>query len=420
MKISARLRGTVVLAAAAMTMACPALATEGYFALGYGPVQRSQGGAGVANGTDAMATAMNPAGVATVGNEFSLGLQVFSPSREYTGTGTGFIAPGTVKSDWPNFLVPNLAWNKVLANGARLNIAAYGNGGMNTSYPAITNTGPGCPGATGIFCGGKAGVNLSQLFLSVTYAQKIGNISFGIAPTFALQGFSANGLAAFGKYSSDATRLSDTGTDWSHGFGLRAGMVADIAPGLRWGLSGQTKFSMSRFGKYSGLFADGGKFDIPAAVTTGLAWDARQDLTLMLDYERIFYSGVPAVSNPFNGLPLGAAGGPGFGWKDVDVIKLGAAWRSSPVMTWRAGYAYATNPVQSSQVTLNILAPGVVRHHFTFGGSYQMDARDTLDFAVEYVPTSSVSGPVPSAFGGGTVKLSMSQFAASVGWTRKF
>jgi long-chain fatty acid transport protein len=47
-------------------------------------------------------------------------------------------------------------------------------------------------------------------------------------------------------------------------------------PGLRFGLSGQTKMYMTKFEKYAGLFAEQGGFDIPAAITAGFAVDARR------------------------------------------------------------------------------------------------------------------------------------------------
>lgn len=411
-----------LVAIAATLAATQAFATAGYFALGYSAVQRGQAGAGVANGEDAMSSAINPAGVATVGNQMSMGLQLFAPYRGFTATGTAFIPSGTVNSDKNLFPVPNFAYNKVLANGARLNFAAYGNGGMDTTYPAVANAN--C--VAGVYCAGAAGVDLEQLFMSVTYAQKIGGFSFGIAPTLVAQGFKANGLDAFKPYSMDPAHLTGNGRQWVLGGGLRAGIQLDLTSTLRFGLSAQTKMKMAKFTKYAGLFADGGAFDIPASATIGVAWDASKDVTVMLDYQRIWYSGIPSIANPFpNGMnPLGGVNGPGFGWKDVGVIKLGASWRSSPTMTWRFGYAYSTNPVQSSMVMLNILAPGVVRNHLSAGGSWKMNAHDTLDFSLEYVPTASVTGqeylpgfgPNPAS----TLKLSMHQFAATVGWTRTF
>jgi long-chain fatty acid transport protein len=404
----------------------PAHATEGYFALGFGPVQRGQGGAGVAQeATDAMATALNPAAVAGLGRQMSLGVEFVAPSRGYTASGTSFVAQGPHGSGTPLFPIPNFAYNLPLDNGAVLNFAAYGNGGLNTDYGGFTRTNPCPPGTpgTGVFCFGPAGVNLSQLFLSVTYARKNGALSWGIAPTVAVQAFEAKGLQAFGAASVDPAHLSNTGLDWSVGVGLRGGVSVEVSPTLRLGISGQTKIKMSKFDEYAGLFADGGGFDIPAQATIGAAWQATPDLTVMLDYQKIFYSGVGSVSNAGDAGPLGAAGGAGFGWDDVDVVKLGIEWKQSDTMTWRAGYAKSSNPLGPEDVTLGILAPGVVEDHFTLGGSFQANNRDKFDFAIMYAPNVAVSGPEATPFGvtpGSDVTVDMDQFALSVGWSRKF
>ena len=134
---------------------------------------------------------------------------------------------------------------------------------------------------------------------------------------------------------------------------------------------------MTKFDKYSGLFADQGSFDIPASITAGVAYDINTRLTVMADFQRIFYSGVGAVSNSsINGLQFGSTGGPGFGWHDVNVYKVGVEYRMNDMWTLRAGYAYSDNPVQPADVMLNILAPGVVTHHFTTGATYKMSKQD--------------------------------------------
>ncbi len=397
-------------------LAPSAEATEGYFALGYSAAQRGQAGAGIAHAFDAMSATSNPANAASVGKEMSMGIEAFIPLRGYTGTGTFFVPSGKVESGHKVFPVPNFGYNMPLDNGNVLNFAAYGNGGMNTSYPT------GLAGCGSVYCGGKAGVDLSQLFVSVTYAGKAGDLSWGISPTFAYQRFEARGLGAFGAISTDPANLTNRGHDGSTGFGLRAGLRYDLSDQFSVGITGQTKFNMSKFKKYAGLFANGGEFDIPAMVGVGMAFKPQPNLTLMLDYQKIFYSGIPAISNAGNSGPLGAPNGAGFGWDDVDVVKLGVEWQQSPEMIWRAGYAYASNPVGTEDVTLNIIAPGIVRHHFTVGGTRKFSDRDSLDFALVYVPTASISGPevTPAGPTPGQVKLEMEQFSLSVGWTHKF
>jgi long-chain fatty acid transport protein len=393
-----------------------AQATEGYFALGYGPGQRALAGAGVARGSEPMSAAVNPAGVASVGKQLQLGFQLFAPFRGYTGTGTGFVPSGSVTSKENLFPIPNISYNLPLENGAVFNFSAYGNGGMNTTYPT------GLGGCGSVYCGGRAGVDLTQLFLSATYARKVGAISYGIAPTIAIQRFGATGLGAFSAISVDPAHLTDTGYDMSYGYGLRAGIEVEVSPTFQLGLAGQTKMRMTKFKKYAGLFENGGDFDIPASITAGLAWKARPDLTVLADYQRIFYSGVGAVGNANTAGPLGAPGGAGFGWDDVDVVKLAVEWQESDRMTWRAGYAYVSNPIGPEDVTLNIIAPGIVKHHLAGGGSYRIDDRNTLDFSVDLALHNSISGPetTPGGPTGGTVKLNMHQVSASIGWTRRF
>lgn len=403
-----------------------ASATEGYFSHGFGLRNYGLAGAGVADSRDAMALAVNPAGLVNVGRQFQAGATLFSPWREYTATGPGFVAPGTVESDSNFFVVPNLAYNHPLGPDSSIGIALFGNGGMNTTYPNVAN--PACigpvPNPSGVFCGLDAGVDLIQAFVAVGYAHRFGPVSLGVSPIFALQRFRAVGLPVFGAASSDPANLTSRSYDYSVGGGVRVGAEFEVSDIVRLGASFQTKMYMSKFDRYAGLFADGGEFDIPANVTAGVAVDVTPDVTLMFDYKRIFYSDVDAVGNSSTiPLPLGSSGGPGFGWKDTDIFKVGAEWRIDDRWTLRAGYAYNDNPIRSSDVTLNILAPGVTQHHITGGASVRLNDHHSVDFAAMYAPKTRVSGIEVTPFGPNpfrTIELEMYQFAVSVGWTYNF
>ena len=411
-----RRAGVAAIAVAAGLAGQAAHATEGYFALGHSPVQRALAGAGVAKGSEAMSATINPAGVADLGRQFQLGGEVFVPVRGYEGFGTAFVPSGEIESESNFFVVPSLAYNMPLENGDVLNFAVYGNGGMNTSYP------DGLGGCGSVFCGGPAGVDLIQLFASATYARDFGNVKVGIAPTVAIQGFKAAGLGAFAGISTDPTALTDNGYDISYGVGIRGGLQVEVTPTLRFGVAGQSKMYMTSFDKYAGLFEDGGDFDIPAMVSAGVALDVSPDVTVMADWRRIFFSDVGAIGNATDAGLLGAAGGAGFGWDDVDSVKLGIEWRQSEAMTWRAGYARNSNPIGPEDATFNILAPAVVEQHFSLGGTRMLNERDAIDFSFTYAPEVRVSGPETTPMGptGATVAPYMKQFSASVGWTRTF
>ena len=127
------------------------------------------------------------------------------------------------------------------------------------------------------------------------------------------------------------------------------------------GASWSPKMKMGKLDEYKGLFAGGGGFDIPENYSVGVAFNPAPTWTVAADYQRINYAGVPSVGNPSLPVaPLGAANGPGFGWHDIDIFKLGVAWQMNSQLVLRAGYNHGDNPIKPADVTFNILAPGVI------------------------------------------------------------
>jgi long-chain fatty acid transport protein len=421
--------------AAGLGVAGVAQATNGYFSHGYGTTSKGLAGAGVAFSQDTLAAATNPAGMVNVGDRIDAGAALFSPRREYTveGMPTGFpgtfgLEPGTVKSDSEYFLIPHFGWNRMLDDQSSIGVSVYGNGGMNTDYPGhanpIRNQGGMCP--SGTFCAGATGVDLMQLFIAPTYARKFNDTaSWGVTPIVAYQRFKATGVGSFAGFSSDPGNVSNRGYDAAWGFGVRLGAQGEVAPGIRLGASYQSKIFMEEFDKYSGLFAEQGDFDIPANMTVGLAWDVTPTSTVLFDIQHIWYSDVKSIANPL--LPnlgtaqLGDDGGAGFGWKDMTVYKLGYQWQTGPDWTWRLGYSYGKQPIRDSEVLFNILAPGVIEHHFTFGFTRAIGASNELNFAAMFAPAKKVSGANPlEAPGAQEIELKMHQFEIEASYAWKF
>ncbi len=424
-----------VLLAAASAVALAALsvgvahATDGYLQEGVSPADQATGGAGVAEGRDALTLGNNPAGLMDVGQQFNLDLTLFAPSRGYDATTTsingGAVAPGSHDSSYDLFGIPAMAYSRPIDSDLSWGVALYGAGGMNTDYRSFsTNNCP--PGGAGVFCGGKAGVNLEQGFLSIGYAHRFGSVSVGIAPILAVQMFSAYGLGAFLNVPNITTNPNDftnRGADTSVGGGVRAGAEWRATDTLRLGLSATTPMWMSDFTKYSGLFAGSGNFDIPATISVGVAYDVAPTLTLLADYKHIFYSDVASVGDlSLVHAMFGSSNGPGFGWHDVDVISIGAEWRATQNLILRAGYSYNTNPIGPADVLLNVLAPGVITNHFSAGASYTLNKNNSIDFAAVYAPENSVSGVGQNAYYGtaSDIKIHLSEFQATLGWTYKF
>ncbi len=408
--------------------ATDAAATNGYFTHAHSIKDKGMAGAGVALPQDALAAATNPAGMVRVGDRIDAGAAVFSPHRSYTVTGAPSgpppdffgLAPETVDSNSEYFLIPHFGWNRMIDANRAVGVSIYANGGMNTDYPSSA------AGGAGTFGGGRTGVDLSQLFIGVTYAQQATpSIAWGISPILAYQRFEARGVAAFGNlgFSSDPDNLSNNDHDGSFGYGARLGVTADVQPGLTLAAAYQTKMKMDEFDKYRGLFAEQGGFDIPAAATVGLAWHTSPVSTLLVDMQHIWYSDIDSVGRRM--LPalqtalLGDDGGAGFGWRDMTVVKLGYQWVTGDDWTWRVGYSRGRQPIPSSEVLFNILAPGVMEQHFTAGFTQRIGDAGEWSFAAMYSPEKEISGtnPLDPAQ---TITLRMDQWELGASYAWKF
>lgn len=413
----------------------PALASEGYFQNGIGVRDKGLAGAGSADPLSPLVLAQNPAGIVEIDTQLELGVSVFSPLRQFEGSGgPGFTPSGVVKSGRNIFVLPTMGYTRRLSENSAIGVALYGNGGLNTSYGSPANpacASPPLPASNGVFCGGKTGVDLIQVYLSAGYSHKFGNaVSVGVAPVLAMQMLKAEGLQAFAYNQAgqpltiDPANLSNNGYSTSTGYGARVGILVKPIPQIRLSASYQTEMTMSRFKKYRGLFEGGGKFNIPSNYTFGVAVDPSPDLTLMFDYRHINYKDIPSVSNSSSiRQQFGSAGGPGFGWKNVDAYKFGAEWNAGDALTLRGGFAFNNNPVPSQDATLNILAPGVSKQHYTAGARVKTGERSAFDLSFLYSPNARTEGIEVTPAGpnpGHRIKLQMHQFEVGLAWTLRF
>jgi long-chain fatty acid transport protein len=426
--------------AAGVALAWPALATNGYFQIGYGAKSTGMAGASVANPQDTLAGAANPAGMAHVGQGFDIGFRLFSPVRD---SSLGCPSPVCTESDSDNelFVIPDGGYTTRINDKMFAGVSVYGNGGMNTSYPdnlyaEVAFKGMGAPAGAGTATYGKLGVDLVQLMVAptVTYEVAEGH-TLGISPVLAVQRFSAEGLGLFGDsgLSSDPANLTNNGDDWSYGIGVRIGWLGQIGNAWRVGATVASKTYMTKFDEYSGLFADGGSFDIPANAAIGFAVDATPSLTFAADVQRIFYGGVDSIANPgptpaemdpFGTGPtpdrmLGASNGIGFGWQDIWVFKLGASYKINNAWTVRAGYNHNESPIPNSDVLFNIVAPGVVEDHVTLGFSFKSSKNSEWNMSYMHAFENSQTDPSTS-FGGAPATITMHQNAVNFSYTRTF
>lgn len=435
-------------------------ATNGYFAHGTGVKNRALAGAGVAFPQDAMASATNPAGMAFIGNRYDIGIVIFSPDRDYStssslanGMGGAFtIGPDSQESGDELFFIPSFGINKMITERDAIGFSLYGNGGLNTTWSGgggsatFDPDGPGpAPVMTlpGVFGGGTAGVDLYQIFFNFSYAHKFSeDLSVGISPILAVQGFRNNGLSPFAGFTKTfvesgftqmPTDLTENGQDYSFGGGIQVGVLAkDLIGNIDVGASYRSKMWMSEFDDYADLFAEDGDFDIPPTFWLGFAAEITDHVTFVFDYQKIWYDQVDSVGNDFDRLfqcpalggsnveaCLGGDDGAGFGWNNIDVFKFGVQWETSPSMTWRAGYSHTDQPIDSDQVLFNILATGVIEDHVTAGFTYKTQNMGEFNFEAMHALHHSQDGinpldPTQS------IRIKMKQYEIGFSWSKNF
>ncbi len=419
-------RNVVLAVAVAAAVATPAaFATNGYFTEGIGTLNRGMAGAGgAALPQDSFTSATNPAGLVKVGERLDISAGIFAPKRSYELTNSAF--PSSLSSQDGDqdkyFLIPGIGYSwKIDANNAAA-VSAYGQGGMQTNYK------------DSIFGTGNMGVNLSQLFINGSFAHRMDSVSLGASAILAYQRFKAYGLQGFDPslggmpFTSSPGNVTNNGYDNSTGFGVQVGALWDVTSDVSLGLSYRSKIK-GKFDKYKGLFAEGGEFDIPSTYDLGAAWKVSPTVDVALDYVKIKYTDSKAVSNSIDCLTagtcqLGSDNGPGFGWKDINVYKLGAQLKGTNGWTWRVGWNHGDNPIPNNQTLFNILAPGVVQDHLNFGFTKAIDKTSDFNFMAMHAFKKDVTGDVPAAFtsfGYGTqAKISLEENYVEFGYSKKF
>ena len=424
-----------------LLLTTPLWANNGYFTHGIGTKNKGMAGAGLAMPEDAISVANNPAAALSNTGKYDLGIAVFSPSRHYKTTdslyngqgGTFTIGPNDIDSDNNYFYIPHMAGSWKIDDKSAWAAAFYGKGGMNTTWnggtatfdpdgpgPAPVMTLPGTYGGGLVGGNGAAGVDLSQAYLELTYARGIGEkFTLGISAVGVMQVFAARGLAAFGGYTETfatsggtvmPANLTNNGHDQSYGLGAKLGMIWEWTDSVAFAAAYQFKIGMSKFDDYSDLFADSGSMDIPANLKVGLTFRPTDSFALSFDVGKIWYSDVDSVGNAFANLfscptanpmatdpsyCLGGKKGAGFGWDDMTVYRIGGQWSAGNDWTWRAGFSHGKQPIPDSEVLFNILAPGVIEDHLTFGFTRNLASGDEINMSFMYGFNKKVTGINP-------------------------
>lgn len=403
----------------------PSMASVGLFLIGYGAKSRGMGGVGLALHEDSLVSAINPAGISFVENRLDGGLLIFNPKRNAACC----LAPEGINSEKAWFFLPNMAFAYKLNDKYSLGISMVGYAGGRTAYtPNLFDAAD---------KDGYAGANLEIGLVSTTISYKVDDDqAIGASLLIAGARFEAQGLGPFKTFSKYPKKVTDNGHSWAGGGGLRLGWQGHFDDD-KWSFAAvyQTKVYMTDFDAYKGLFPEG-TLDLPAMVSLGTAFKPLPELTIAFDWSRVFYSDVAALGN--RSLPIttvdddprlmGQPDGPGFGWMDQDIFKLGVQYDLNPEWTLRTGIAYADYPIINEEgggeFEFNVLAPVVTELHLTAGGTYAFEKKHEISFAIMHAfnnsETQFIDGDKTDLPFAGDITLEMEQWAWDIGYGYKF
>ena len=226
--------------------------------------------------------------------------------------------------------------------------------------------------------------------------------------------------------------LSNNGNDWAYGAGTRIGWMGNfMKKKLSLGAVYSSRVYMTKFDKYSDLFAEQGDLDTPANIGVGISYKFTPKLTLGLDVTHTFYEDVAAIGNasaqtgPGSVYPnadekhrLGNPEGLGFGWNNQTVFKVGAIYDYNNMWTFRAGWNYGESPVDEAngEILMSIVAPAVTQNHLTLGATYSPSKKMEWSFSYVHAFKFEQDGPT---FIGNSGELSMYQNSVGVSFGYK-
>lgn len=372
-------------------------ASTGIYTTGYGTREQGMGGVGIATGESALAPAENPAGIAFSGDLLDIGGDLVVIHAGTTADGVSYngktaIVPmpefGYVHSLSPSLVVGVASW----ASGSQI---SYG-----TPYEGI-------PGNSNTYAQGVF------LHIAPTVAYRFGaekSNALALSLVGALSTIDIDGIQA-------QTGQPNQGRDWAPGYGFKIGWMSQITSQLSMGAFYASKIAYQPWGKYSNIFADGGRVDEPEQYGVGIAFRPTPRWLLGFDWVRFNYGKTHVLGNPINlSVPLGNVDGSGLGFSNINAYRFGVQYAVTDRFTIRGGFEIADQIVTPGNTGFTFLVPVTANRTYTIGATYRIGITSDLSFSWAISPRVQVDGTGVSS---GINPYSQSN-VASFTYTRKF
>jgi long-chain fatty acid transport protein len=424
-----------ILATGSLVVPVASHATNGMFMIGFGSKAVSMGGTAIANPQDSLAGAANPAAIGVVGTRFDIGMELFRPKAEATLAGLHQDSTASHYDKWDVFFIPHLGFTTTHSPDVTFGFSFVPAGGGGSRYEQNLYNYANDPSDPNV--SKPMGISLDIAQMNPTVAFRFHDRHYiGGTLVLSFQKFRAIGLDYFANFTQtglNTTTLTDNGNDYAYGAGLRLGYLGKFMDDrLMLGAVATSKIYMTKFEKYSDLFAEQGDLDTPANLGVGLGFKITPKLTTAFDITYTMYEDVAAIGNappttgPGSIYPvsqaenaLGKDNGLGFGWHNQTVYKLGFAYDVSDTVVLRTGWNYGKSPIPSDNGALlfNIVAPATTQNHFTLGATYSSDPKTEWNFMYMYAYGYYQTGPT---YIGNTATIGMRQNSLGLTYGLKF
>ncbi len=405
----------ISIAAAALALASPALATNGMRMIGFGPVQDSMGGVSAAAPLDAATVVTNPAGMSSLSTRVDLSGTAFSPSVDYdaqwTPNGSSLFSAAQ-SSDRPTDFIPTLAAVYRAQDKLTLGVAALGTAGMGVDYSS---------GSAGLF-GARTFTSYSALRVAPGAAYRVTDaLSVGVA---------ANVQYAMMSYEAGGMPKRDTAG--ALGIGATVGATLAVTQSVTLGAAWESRsyfqdfeFDIPAHTTPRGQSVPGGveklAFDQPQIATVGAAVRPASGLLVAADVQWINWSATSGKNMPAFQTDQAATGYMPWNmdWQDQIVLKVGAEYAVTRGLKVRAGYDYGKTPLSADRAFENVAFPAIAEHHITLGAGYDV-GKLTVNASALYSPEAKLDGANAVEQGILAYESRMSQLSFDLGLSYRF
>ena len=101
------------------------------------------------------------------------------------------------------------------------------------------------------------------------------------------------------------------------------------------------------------------------------------------------------------------------GWDDQVVYALGVAYQLTDSFALRAGFNYSESPIDENNAASNLILPGIVEEHYTFGLDYTF-TQWQLALHYMYAPKNTITAN--SGFPGTSISLEEQSVGINLGY----